>query len=92
MFVMRAKSSFDYYLVNLNLANIIVGYLFFVSVFMPFTSNEVQSSQLVTVPYRMCSLLLSLAVLLRSIKWSVKVTLAEKKIKKFWEAFLLRMN
>ena len=88
---MRAKSSFDYYLVNLNLANIIVGYVFFVSIFMPFTSNEVHSSQLVTVPYRIFSLLLSLAVLLLSIKWSVKVTLAAKIFMLFWAAFLLRM-
>ena len=58
----------NFYLTNLNFVNVIIGYVFVVSLLMPFTSNQIGTSQLVTIPYRGFSLLLSLLVILLNLK------------------------
>jgi len=81
----------NFYLTNLNVVNIIIGYTFFVSIMMPFTSNQIGASQLITIPYRAFSLFLSLLVLLFNSKSKIKLTFPVLLFFLFWFIVLLRM-
>lgn len=81
----------NFFITNLNLVNIIIGYVFVVSLLMPFTSNQIGASQLVTIPYRGFSLLLSLLVILLNLKSKIKSTLPVLLFFLFWFFVLLRM-
>jgi len=81
----------NFYLTNLNLANVIIGYVFVVSLLIPLTSNQVDASQLVTIPYRAFSLLLSLLVIFFNFKSKIKLTLSSFLFFLFWFFVLFRM-
>ena len=81
----------NFYITNLNLANIIIGYTFFVSLLMPFTSNQIGASQIITIPYRAFSLFLSLFVILINLKSKIKLTFPVLLFFLFWFIVLLRM-
>ena len=81
----------NFFLSNLNLVNIIIGYTFFVSLLMPFTSNQIGASQIITIPYRGFSLLLSLFVILINVKSKSKLTIPVFLFFLFWIMVLLRM-
>lgn len=88
---MKVKNKLNYYLTNLNVANIIIGYTFAVSLIMPLIGNAEGTSRIVTLPYRGLSLVLSLIVLLFNIKSNVKLTTPIKLFFLFWVAVLVRM-
>jgi len=81
----------NFYITNLNLVNIIIGYTFFVSLMMPFTSNQIGASQIITIPYRAFSLFLSLFVILINLKSKSKLTFPVFLFFLFWIIVLLRM-
>jgi len=81
----------NFYATNLNLVNIFIGYTFFISLLIPFTSNQIGASQIVTIPYRGFSLLLSLFVLLINLKSKNKLTFPVFLFFLFWIIVLLRM-
>ena len=58
---------FNFYITNLNIVNIIIGYTFFISLLMPLTSNQIGASQIITIPYRAFSLIISLLVIVINI-------------------------
>ena len=88
---MKSDTKINYYLSNLNVANIIIGYTFTVSLIMPLIGNAEGASRIVTVPYRGLSLLLSLLVLFLNIKSNVKLSTPIKLFFLFWVAVLVRM-
>lgn len=81
----------NFYITNLNIVNIIIGYTFFVSLLMPFTSNQVGASQVITIPYRAFSLIISLLVIIINIRSNNKLTISAFMFFLFWIAVLLRM-
>ena len=81
----------NFYITNLNLVNIIIGYTFFISLLMPFTSNQIDASQTITIPYRAFSLFLSLFVILINLKSKSKLTFPVFLFFLFWIIVLLRM-
>ena len=68
------QDRFNYYLSNLNVVNIIIGYVFCVSLLVPILGTQSGASQLITVPYRGFSLFLSLLVIILNLKSRVKLT------------------
>jgi len=88
---MKPGSKINYYLSNLNVANIIIGYTFTVSLIMPLIGNQEGASRIVTLPYRGLSLVLSLLVLFLNIKAKVKLSTPIKLFFLFWVAVLVRM-
>lgn len=88
---MRSSSKINYYLSNLNVANIIIGYTFTVSLIMPLIGDAEGASRIVTVPYRGLSLILSLSVFFLNLKSNVKLSTPIKLFFLFWVAVLLRM-
>ena len=85
------NNKLNFYVTNLNLVNIIIGYTFVVSLLMPFTSNQIVASQIITIPYRAFSLFLSLFVLLINLKSKIKLTFPVLLFFLFWFIVLLRM-
>jgi len=81
----------NFYITNLNLVNIIIGYTFFVSLLIPFTSNQIGASQIITIPYRAFSLFLSLFVILINFKSKSKLTFPVFLFFLFWFFVLIRM-
>ena len=81
----------NFYITNLNLVNIIIGYTFFISLLMPFTSNQIDASQTITIPYRAFSLFLSLFVILINLKSKSKLTFPVFLFFLFWIIVLFRM-
>jgi O-antigen ligase len=81
----------NFYATNLNLVNIIIGYTFFVSLLMPFTSNQIDASQVITIPFRAFSLFLSLFVILINLKSKNKLTIPVFIFFLFWIVVMLRM-
>lgn len=88
---MNNKNKLNFYLSNLNLINIIIGYTFFVSILMPFTSNQIESSQFITIPFRAGSLFLSLIVIFFNINIRNKLSLPILLFFIFWFVVLLRI-
>lgn len=82
---------FNYYLSNLNVVNTIIGYVFFVSLLVPFLGIQSGSSQLITIPYRGFSLFLSLLVIILNLKSRVKLTYPVFIYFLFWIVVLIRM-
>ena len=81
----------NYYLSNLNVANIIIGYVFFVSLLVPILGTQSGASQLITIPYRGFSLFLSLLVIILNLKSRVKLTYPVLIFFLFWIVVLIRM-
>jgi hypothetical protein len=81
----------NYYITNFNVVNIIIGYALCVSLLVPFFGTQSGASQLITVPYRAISLLLSLFVVLINIKSRVKLTYPVLAFFLFWIVVLIRM-
>lgn len=88
---MKSDTKINYYLSNLNVANIIIGYTFTVSLIMPLIGNAEGASRIVTLPYRGLSLVLSLLVVFLNIKSNVKLSTPIKLFFLFWVAVLVRM-
>ena len=82
---------FNFYITNLNIVNIIIGYTFFISLLMPFTSNQIGASQIITIPYRAFSLIISLLVIVINIRSKNKLTISAFIFFLFWIAVLFRM-
>lgn len=81
----------NYYLSNLNVANIIIGYILCVSLLVPFFGTQSGASQLITIPYRGFSLFLSLSVITLNLKSRIKLTYPVFLLFLFWIAVLARM-
>lgn len=84
-------SKINYFFTNLNLIIILVGYPLFTSIFIPLIGNVEGSSQIVTIPFRIFSLGLTLIALLLNIKSSIKFPIALKLFIFFWFLLLIRM-
>lgn len=85
------QDRFNYYLSNLNVVNIIIGYVFCVSLLVPILGTQSGASQLITVPYRGFSLFLSLLVIILNLKSRVKLTYPVFVFFLFWIVVLIRM-
>lgn len=88
---MKDKNKLNYFLTNLNVVNIIIGYTFSVSLIIPLLGNNEGVSRLVTVPYRGVSLLIALLVVFFNIKSNIKKPLALKLFFFFWLWVLVRI-
>ena len=84
-------SKINYFFTNLNLIIILVGYPLFTSIFIPLIGNVEGSSQIVTIPFRIFSLGITLIVLALNIKSSIKFPIALKLFIFFWFLLLIRM-
>lgn len=82
---------FNFYLSNLNVANILIGYVFCVSFLVPILGTSSGASQLITIPYRGFSLFLSLLVIILNLKSRVKLTTPVFIFFLFWIAVLIRI-
>ena len=85
------QDRFNYYISNLNVANIIIGYVFCVSLLVPILGTQSGASQLITIPYRGFSLFLSLLVIILNLKSRVKLTYPVFVFFLFWIVVLIRM-
>jgi O-antigen ligase len=85
------QDRFNYYISNLNVANIIIGYVFCVSLLVPVLGTQTGASQLITIPYRGFSLFLSLLVIILNLKSRVKLTSPVLIFFLFWIVVLIRM-
>ena len=85
------QKRFNYYLSNLNVVNIIIGYVFCVSLLVPILGTQTGATQLITIPYRGFSLLLSLFVILLNLKSKIKLALPVFLFFLFWFFVLIRM-
>ena len=85
------QERFNYYISNLNVVNIIIGYVFCVSLLVPVLGTQTGASQLITIPYRGFSLFLSLLVIILNLKSRVKLTYPVLIFFLFWIVVLIRM-
>lgn len=79
------------FLSNLNLINILIGYPFIASIFIPILGDLDGATRTLTIPFRMFSLLISLITLLLNIRNKFKISLAINMFFLFWILVLLRI-
>ena len=71
---MKSDSKINYYLTNLNVANIIMGCTFAVSLIMPLKGNAEEVSIIITLPYRGLSYILIYISFFLNLKSIVKLS------------------
>lgn len=81
----------NYFFTNLNVVVILIGYPLFTSIFIPLIGNIEGSSQIVTIPFRIFSLGITLIVLGLNIKSSLKLPITVKLFILFWLLLFVRM-
>lgn len=81
----------NYFFSNLNVVVILVGYPLIVSIFIPLTGGIEGSSQVITIPFRIVSLGITLIALFLNIRNTVKFPVYLKLFFFFWTLVLIRI-
>lgn len=84
-------SKINYFFSNLNFIIILFGYPFIVSIFIPLTGNIEGSSQVITIPFRIFSLGITLITLFLNIRNTIKYPFHLKLFFFFWILVLIRI-
>lgn len=88
---MNNISKIKYYISNLNVMIILIGYPFVVSVFIPFLGNMEGATRLLTVPFRIFTLIICLLTLLLNLENNLKKSVPITFFFLFWVLVLLRI-
>lgn len=87
----QSVNKINYFFSNLNVIIILFGYPFIVSIFIPLTGNIEGSSQIITIPFRIFSLGITLITLFLNIKSVTKYSIHLKLFFFFWILVLIRI-
>lgn len=85
------KININYFISNLNIILIFVGYPLVTTLFMGFINSSANSTSEITIPFRMFSLLISTFTLLLNVRTSNKLPLHLKVFIFFWLLLLVRI-
>jgi O-antigen ligase len=86
-----STAKINYFFANLNVIIILIGYPLITSLFIPLTGNIEGSSRLITIPFRILALGISLITLFLNFKKKNEYPLALKLFFLFWILLLLRI-
>jgi len=84
-------SRINFFFTNLNVITILIGYPFITCIVIPLMGNVEGSSRIVTIPFRIFALGITLITLFLNIKKTIKYSVALKLFLLFWVLLLLRM-